>query len=126
MARDGAAAAKPEGRQEAPTPLTSTFMVARGRPKPRERSLLSFWCGVRAPGGPPKSAGQKATERSTRRSAPTLTGKTTNMLPGVSNIRERRCKDGSIMRDRQGQTVWEVRVYVGRDPVTNPITERMR
>ena len=51
-------------------------------------------------------------------SAPTLTGKTTDMLPAVSNIRERRRKDGSIMTDRMGQTVWEVRVYVGRDPVT--------
>jgi integrase len=40
------------------------------------------------------------------------------MLADVSNVRERRRKDGSIMTDRQGRTVWEVRVYVGRDPAT--------
>jgi integrase len=36
----------------------------------------------------------------------------------VSTIRERRRSDGSIMTDGVGQTVWEVRAFVGRDPIS--------
>ncbi|HEY3810835.1 MAG TPA: hypothetical protein VGL49_05315, partial [Acidimicrobiales bacterium] len=37
----------------------------------------------------------------------------------MGTVRERRRFDGSVLTDARGQVVWEVRVYVGRDPVTN-------
>jgi hypothetical protein len=51
-------------------------------------------------------------------SAPTLTRETT-ALGVVLRLKRARYGRGRFKPDRQGQTVCEVRVWVGRDPVTN-------